>query len=165
MKERNQVIGDYYTKSRSSLIKKVSGRAATPENAEDIVHNAFVKALQYWGSYDPKVKGLDEWFGCILNNSLKDFMRDERNYGMSMEFDEEEIEGIEMSSLSDDIKQKIKKEIGFASLKNQKVLSLYYVQGHSVAEITQITDLKPKHVKLIAQRFRDHMQERYKAKV
>lgn len=162
MKERNQVIGDYYTKNRSSLIKKVSGRACTPENAEDIVHNAFAKALRYWS---PDVRDLDAWFGTMLSACLKDFMRDERNYGMAMEFDEEEAEGIEMSSLSDDIKQKIKKEIGFASLKNQKVLSLYYVQGHSVAEITQITDLKPKHVKLIAQRFRDHMQERYKAKV
>lgn len=165
MKERNQVIGDYYTKNRSSLIKKVSGRAATPENAEDIVHNAFVKALQYWGSYDPKVKGLDEWFGCILNNSLKDFMRDERNYGMAMEFDEEEIEGIEMSSLSDDIKQKIKKEIGMASVKNQKILTFYYIQGHSRKEVAEMTGLKYKSIETTIQRFKTHIQERYKAKV
>lgn len=165
MSERNATIGDYYSANRNKLIKKVSGRAGTPENAEDIVQNAFVKSLQYWDSYNPQVKGLDEWFGCILNNCLKDFMRDERNYGMAMEFDEEELAGIEMASISDNLKEKITKEIGLASVKNQQVLTLYYCQGHTVSEIVQITDLKPKHVKLIAERFRSHMQQRYKAKL
>lgn len=165
MKERNQVIAEFYAKNRTNLIKKVSGRAATPENAEDIVHNAFVKALQYWNSYDPEVKGIDEWFGCILNNALKDFMRDERNYGMAMEFDEEEVEGIEMSSLSDNLVAKINKEIGLASVKNKGVLSLYFTQGYKTGDIHEVTGLPRRTVEQIVHRFKQHMQERYKAKV
>jgi RNA polymerase sigma-70 factor (ECF subfamily) len=165
MNNRNSIIEDFYKANYNKLVKKVSGRAATPENAEDIVQNAFVKGLQYWDSYNPQVKGLDEWFGCILNNCLKDFMKDERNYGMAMEFDEEEVAGIEMSSIPDNLKEKITKEIGLASVKNQQVLTLYYCQGHTVSEIVQMTGLKPKHVKLIAERFRNHMQQGYKAKL
>lgn len=162
MSERNATIGAYYAANRSKLVKKVSGRAGTPENAEDIVQNAFVKGLKYWSK---DVKDIDAWFGTLLNACLKDFMRDERNYGMAMEFDEEELAGIEMSLIPDNLKEKIKKEIGLASIKNQQVLTLYYCQGHTVSEIVQITDLKPKHVKLIAERFRSHMQQRYKAKL
>jgi RNA polymerase sigma factor (sigma-70 family) len=143
----------------------VSGRAATPENAEDIVQNAFVKGLQYWDSYNPQVKGLDEWFGCILNNCLKDFMKDERNYGMAMEFDEEEVAGIEMASISDNLKGKITKEIALASAKNRQMLTLYYCQGHTVKEVVEITALGYKNVETTIQRFRNHMQQRYKAKL
>lgn len=165
MKERNEQIEAYYIKNRSALIKKVAGRAGTPENAEDIVQNAFLKALQYWPSYDARVKGFDEWFGRILSNALRDFMTDERNYGMAMEFDEEEQPGVEMPSISDNLREKIQKEIGLASVKNQEVLSLYYTQGYSMKEVVEITDLKYKDVDTTIQRFRKHIQERYKTKL
>lgn len=165
MNNKNSVIEGFYKANYTKLVKKVSGRAGTPENAEDIVQNAFVKGLQYWDSYNPQVKGLDEWFGCILNNCLKDFMRDERNYGMAMEFDEEEIAGIEMASISDNLKEKITKEIGLSSVKNKAILLLYFTQGHKVNEVSDMTGVAQQTVGKTIYRFKQHMQQRYKAKL
>jgi len=45
----NKQLERFYKTNYLTLIKRVSHRAGGPYNAEDVVQEAFVRALKYWG--------------------------------------------------------------------------------------------------------------------
>lgn len=161
IKERNKLIDAYYRTNYAKLVKKVSGRSETPENAEDIVQNAFVNALTYYKSYNPAIKDFDTWFGVILNNSLKRFMKDARRFGTTDEFDEEMHEGVELTQLGDDLVKKVTGEINKKNKTNKEVLSLYFLKGYKPADIAEVVDLPARAIVQCVHRFKTEIAERY----
>lgn len=165
IQKRNAKVEAYYRANYNKLVKKVSGRCDTPENAEDIVQNAFVNAITYWGSYDPRIKDFDTWFGVILNNALKRYMKDARRFGTTDEFDEELHEGVEMSHLGEELIKKVQGEIAKKNKSNQEVLSLYFVSGYKPADIVEVLDVPIKTVKQCVLRFKNEVSEKYGARL
>lgn len=159
-KERNQVIEAYYRANKRKLVQKVSGRAGTPENAEDIVQNAFVNALQYW---TPEVKDMDAWFGRILSSCLKRFMSDDRRYGTTDEFDEEMHEGVKMGHADQDLIDKVIRDIKGKNKQNQEILDLYFVKQLLPADIVEIMDVPNITVRQCVIRFKAEVREKYGA--
>ena len=92
-----ELLEQYYRDNREALIKKIKNRAITPENAEDIIQEAFLRAWKYWPSFDPNIGHIEPWFGIILNNSLKDYMKSVRLLGMAYELDEDKLEPHEVN--------------------------------------------------------------------
>lgn len=82
MKSETKVANlvDYYESRRDTLIKNLSRRAGGLVNAEDVVQEAFTRALEYIDSYNPE-GSLEAWFNSILMNSLRAFHNEERNQG------------------------------------------------------------------------------------
>lgn len=90
-----EFLEKYYRENRDTLLKKIKNRAGTPWNAEDIVQEAFLRAIKYWPSFDPDIGRIEAWFGIILNNTLKDYMKSDRLLGMAYEIDEDKLEPVE----------------------------------------------------------------------
>jgi len=161
--KRNKTLEDYFKANYNKLVKKVSGRAETKENAEDIVMDAFARALKFWPAFDPEVKPIEVWFGVILQNSLRDHMRFENNFGMSVEFDEQLAEGVDMSQTDQHMVAKIKKIINTHKGLLREVLTLYFVKGYTPIEISQVLDVKGMTVRRYASDFRKELQAKYGA--
>jgi len=69
--EAYKVIEDYYRKNFKRLVNISRGRAGSYHNAEDVVQEAFTRALKYHKSYNPAMTAFDAWFSRILDNSLR----------------------------------------------------------------------------------------------
>lgn len=157
--ERNQVLEAYFKKEYNNLCKKVSRRAGSPENAEDVVQEAFYRALKYWNSYNPETK-LGAWFNTILNNACKDKMKDERMAGASVEFEEDLFDGVEMSQTDANTAEHIKKLIRSKGYPLSEVLRLYYEKGYKSIEIKQILDVEHGTVRQAVWRFKEEVREK-----
>lgn len=160
MEDRNKTLGEFYLKNYRMFCKRVSNRAGGGYNAEDVVQEAFSRALLYWSSFNPEYKALGAWFNTILNNTLKDFTQAERMIGMSMEFDEELHEGIGMSQTSAHTMKRIKHMINGKRDGTKECLTLYFLNGYTCKEVCHVTDMKPKAVSMAVLRFKQEVKEK-----
>lgn len=160
VKARNLILGRFFENNYNELIKRVSFRAGSPENAEDIVQEAFVRALKYWNSYDPEKKELGAWFNSILNNALRAFKKDERLYGMCDEFNEEEVDGVVLSQTKSGLRKFIDRAIAERPSNVADVLHLYFVLGYKPREIVEVTDADAAFVSRMVYNFREELKEK-----
>jgi RNA polymerase sigma factor (sigma-70 family) len=136
---RNDVIQAHYLAHAENLIRLITfKRQGNQHDAEDIVHEAYSKALRHFNTYDSTTWKFATWFGRILINCEKDFAKDCRTHGMNDEFDEENYEPV----IEDHVR--VQDVIGIHRLidKQQKdtrnVLLLYYVYQYSLSEIDSV---------------------------
>lgn len=151
-------LGEYYEKSYDTLVKRVSGKAGGPYNAEDVVQEAFSRALKYKGTFD-KDRPMDNWFSRILQNSLKDFLQEQRNYGMNMvseEVDAPSPISPENGELCSHVREHIKK---FIPENEKEILTLYYLKGYSLQDVARITDEKYRRVNYVVYKFDEELKK------
>src|SRR3546814_8875926 len=89
----NKVIDAYYRENYDSLVKRLSYRLGTRENAEDTVQEAFTRAVKY---YESCSVDFDRWFKVLLANAVKDAQGDIRTAGLTKSIDDatDELEPI-----------------------------------------------------------------------
>jgi RNA polymerase sigma factor (sigma-70 family) len=157
---RNTQIEAFYKENFNRLIKRVGHRAGTHWAAEDVVQEAFVRALKYWDTYDPANKEIGAWFNTILNNALRDYTRDERRYGMCEEFEDEKHNDLALSPEALGAAAKIRELIAAKGQPTKSILTMYYLQGYKPKEIVEVLDVEVKTVRQYVWRFRDELKEK-----
>ena len=160
----NKVLEKFYVENRLVLVKRLTNRAGSIDNAEDILQEAFARALKYGGSFDPKKCELGAWFNTIMNNALRDFKKAERLSGMSTTYEEDEEQEDkedEPPILNYDLCQRISKEIAKRDINARSVLHLYFERQYKVGEIKQVLDIPYKTAESIIYRFKADMADEY----
>ena len=81
------ILEIHYNRNRDVLTKKLAGRVGTRYNAEDVVQEAYARALKYFRAwtYDgvgTELDSFNRWFTTILNNACREFQYEERGQGM-----------------------------------------------------------------------------------
>lgn len=74
MGDFEELVTSKYNSDRKLLVKRVYNRVKDHHIAEDIVQEAFCRALKYKGSYDQSLP-FDNWFNYILRNAQSDIVR------------------------------------------------------------------------------------------
>lgn len=154
-------VKKFFDKEYRTLVNRVKKRAGSPENAEDVVQEAFTRACQYLNSFDPNKKEFGAWFNTILNNALRDFKRDEMNYGMGMEFNEEESEGVEFRVTDKETSNEIRKEIKKKGALSREILHLYFNLDYTPKDIQKATSFPKGTILSTITRFKNEMKEKY----
>jgi RNA polymerase sigma-70 factor (ECF subfamily) len=147
-----EFIEEYYRENYDTLVSKVAGRVGGRGNAEDVVQEAFTRALKYKRAYR-KGMSVGAWFSTILNNATRDFKREERNRGMSVEVKEHTLGSYELPdgiTLSDYTKGK--------SAIHKRILSLFFVDEFKPLEIASMLDIKPGQVYMTIHRFKKEVR-------
>lgn len=157
----NKVLEEFYKERRDDLVRRLGYGAGTQWNAEDVLQEAFVRALTYWDTFDPNQKELGAWFSTILKNSLRDFKRDEWLFGMGEEFDEEQYDPQEMNIKEEELIRKIYELVDGKIEPHQEVLLLYFEKHYSPRDIAMISPYKVKTIKQVILRFKAEVKERY----
>jgi RNA polymerase sigma factor (sigma-70 family) len=152
-------LTEYYTEQKDRLIKRVSYRAGGIHNAEDVVHEAFTRALQYIDAYDPQKRPLPAWFNTILNNALKDFKRAERNAGTTQE--EQIIEDLDMEIFKSEVVEELINQIEAMKDPAREILQQFVVLGYTAKEVVQTTDLNIHTVRKCIADFYKSARDRY----
>lgn len=151
----------FYIAERENLLRRLSYSAGTPEAAEDVLQEAFVRALTYWNTFDPANKELGAWFSTILKNSLRDFKRDEWLFGMGEEFDEELYDPQEMAVPEGELIRQIYDMVEEKVPNQKEILLLHFEKNYSPKDIHNITGLKVSTVSQVIWRFKKEVKDKY----
>ena len=142
------------------LVKRAMFRVRDFDDAEDIVMDAFRKAVEYWKSYDPEKREIGAWFSTILNNSVRTFQREK--FMKHIEADPDAEIPTEDDEDSRDLVAHIQKDL--TSIENEErrnVLHLFFNLGYGYQAIEQITDASVRNARYYVEEFRADMKEKY----
>lgn len=152
-------IEKHYVDNRQRLMKKMTFRAGTHEAAEDVLQEAYYRALRYQNSFDGSNFG--KWFSTILNNSLREYKNVEKGYSLE-EFVEEDAEGFSCRHYPDQVMREVFDLIETKSEVQKEVLGLFFRQEYSAMDISRITDYSYAQCHQIIQRFRNELKDLYR---
>lgn len=150
-------IEKHYRDSRGKLVKKLTFRAGTEEAAEDIVQEAYYRALKYFASFNQD-EDFNKWFSTILNNCLREYKNVEKGH-TNDEFNEEEAEGTACTSYPGHVMRDIFHLIEQKPAVHKEVLYLHFRQEYSPIDISRITDYSYANCHQIIQRFRNELKQ------
>lgn len=154
----NEQLVQMFEKDYLHLCKRVSNRVGGMINAEDVIQEAFTRALKYQRSFNPAFSTVGAWFNTIMNNASKDFKREERMQGMAVPYET-------VSDELDDIMHRDRmvhtmiEEMELSPY--SEILRLYFVLGFTRKEVSQVIDQKPQSIANAVQRFKNEMRGKY----
>lgn len=155
-----QALTEYYEADRDALVKRVSHRVGGIPNAEDVVQEAFTRALVYIGSYDPLNSPLPAWFNTILVNATKDFLRQERDQG-AIRVEEEFSDDLEDLALRAECIEDILGDVGAMDEPAREVIRQFVFFGTPAKSIARSQNLNIHTVRKYIQDFYADIRQRY----
>lgn len=131
----------FYVENRQVLIKRLSYRAGSPEGAEDVLHEAFARAMQYWSSFNPRNNTIGAWFNTIMNNALTDYKRIERSGGTFVEVEEEHFEPVEFTGTEEETIRQVVEYIDQQPPEVSAILTLYFLKEYKPRDIQKVLNV------------------------
>jgi len=149
MKELRHFFAEEY----DTLVKRANFRVRHPDDAEDIVMDAFRKAVEYWKSFDPEKRELGAWFNTILNNSVRTYQREKFMKHIEADPDAEiPVEDThDLKDLTDHIQEDIQ---AIENDERRNVIHLFFNLGYSYQDIELITDSSIRNARYFVEEFR-----------
>jgi DNA-directed RNA polymerase specialized sigma24 family protein len=138
MKEK---IQEFYDEKYGDYVRMYTSRAGA-NDVEDLVQEAFYRAMHYADTYKPSLVTLDKWFGGIIENCLKDLYNEKRNGPCMHRKVKEDSIICHMPTDSTDVFKVVEKEIGNMSGKTKDALYFYFMLGYKPSLIDRIVGLR-----------------------
>jgi len=152
-------IEEMYEAKYDDLVRIYKSRAGA-NDVEDVVQEGFYRALLYKDSFNPTYISLSNWLTSILNNCLRDMLREKRDGAMM--HDSEHEPTIDDRCPSDtELEAKILKDIEGRGGNTRQILWLYFIMGNKLEEIQSILGGSYHTIEVYTRRFRQECQEKY----
>ena len=156
-------LESYYTANFDKLVSYYSHRTGNISDAEDVVQEAFYRAIRYQESYSEHARDFETWFFTIARRAFYDLKRDRLKMGMTTLMEEALVEDtVDM----DGYEQKLAGEI--EELINQKkdpehrsILYLYFIRNYKPSDIVNVVDTSNATIRQIVWRFKQEVKDRY----
>jgi RNA polymerase sigma factor (sigma-70 family) len=127
--------------------------------SEDVVQEAFMRAFQYWHSYDPNKSGIKNWFSRILFRELSRVLKKENKHNhVNLDFIKDFADEHDYCKIIEDkasIEDVLQEHFNF---KQCLIVMLIYYRGYRIAEIAGMLDISESYVKQVSGRFRKIMR-------
>lgn len=130
--------------------------------AEDVVQEAFTRAIKYIHLFNEERGSIETWFNAILFNTMRDIQKQERHVA---ELNKE----IHFYDLLDPAKPLITPEYlvdiykyiqNISNRRHRSVLELFFIYGYSSKEISKIeSNMTQSNVTTIVMRFREQLKK------
>lgn len=126
----------YYQDNFDSLVKKINRICGNYHDAEDVVQDAFERAVRYLHTCND----MDKWFNIILRNTYRDFVRQRMGWPTTKPIDEhlEELEAVIVDHLRPSMVGTIDEMIEKEKEPNRTIIALHVNYGFSQGEIACI---------------------------
>lgn len=155
----HQLIEKHFQESRLKVLKKLAYQVGTPEGAEDVLQEAYYRALKYFSSYDGR--NFDFWFNRIVRSCMIDYKNQEAGH-FADEFEEESAEGTPCPTYPDHVMREVFELIDTKSEVQIEVLTLYFRCEYSATDISKITEHSYAQCHKIISRFREELRQLFK---
>jgi RNA polymerase sigma-70 factor, ECF subfamily len=144
-------IESFYRASKQKFVKKLLPILKDPDLAEEILHDALVRALERYDKYDPSRASEETWFTHILFSTLWDWKRKQKR---KVEIVEEVLEDLIDESIYPYLGEFLE---GYKNTVHRKVFLLRSKLGYTTQEIALFLDLEEENVRKILQRLRKQL--------
>ena len=142
-KNQKKPFEEVYEENYRKIYNAVYMRVLNRENAEDIVQETFIKAMNAYDRYDPSIASLSTWLSRIAVNATIDRMRRD-NRGKIISFDEYLEQGIEqgaedpeLTRLTDNDTKELYGILKKLNDKERELLTMRFVLEFSYKEIAE----------------------------
>ena len=128
---------------------------------EDVVQEAFTRAVKFYHSYDSQRASLKTWFNSILYNALRDAQRASRGAPEEItgEISVEDLFTVEELSKSPELSGYIQESVNsVTNVFHRRILELFFIFGYTTTEISQVEDITVSNATTIVNRFRKEMR-------
>lgn len=158
-------IEDYYNENFTRKVKLVTRiLRGDSTSAEDVVQEAFARALRFYPTYDVERGTVDKWFNSIMFNALHDFQKDPNGVthkapdSLTVQDILEEIQLSNTPDLNNYILSRIEE---VENQKHKRILELFFIMGYTSKEISQIEPkVSQTNVTTLVMRFREKLKAR-----
>ena len=162
-KEFNERLSQCFKTDYKRNISRIYHSVSRWDNAlpEDVLQDAFCKAVIFKASFDPEKGSFENWFSRILYNTICDAMRakhqqKEEDLGQyEQHFDINYITVLENRDL---VKKLIKLD---PDERSRKFLTLLFIKGYSVKDIQSKLGLTENVIWKIVARFKKFLKEKH----
>jgi RNA polymerase sigma factor (sigma-70 family) len=151
-------VEQHYIENQRKLLKRLQFRAGTEWDAQDVLHDAYERALKYIHSF--KGDNIGPWFNTIMNNALREHKNASKGFATSS-FDEEDEEGVPCNHYSERVVKEINDLIDTKSVVQMEVLKLHFQQDYSARDIARISEHSYNNCQKIIVRFKQELKELY----
>jgi RNA polymerase sigma factor (sigma-70 family) len=152
-------IKKHYEDNHRRLVKKMSFRAGAPQDGEDVVQEAYYRAIKYQRSFDGS--NFDRWFNTILNNALREHKNNQKGYS-TQESEENEEESVQCTFYPSKVMAEVYSMIERRPAIQAEVLMLYFHQEYTARDISKILPHSYAQIHQIIQRFRNELKDTYR---
>ena len=156
------MIEQFFRDNYQVLVKRIQARRMQESDAEDVVQEAFTRALKYRDSFNPDFHEIGAWFNTILNNAFKDYRH--ANFTGDYSFCEDEHDELDLAEqgwVDANMLKKIREEVSKLPKGQASIVHLVLLSGYKYKEAAQILDQKFETVKKTVYRFKKDMRDTY----
>lgn len=154
----------YYRENFDTLCKRMGRACDSATDGEDVVQDAFERAIKYYASYNPHAD-FERWFSIILSNCLKAHKSRTRMGAVSKPIEEhyDDLEPVVPDDIRSITKVEIRNLIDNSSEPRKEILRLTFDFGYKPSEITcLVKGLTKSQIKRTLELFRKEVLEIYK---
>ncbi len=137
-----QKIEKHFNEKRDTLVKTLCARnRVSIDDAEDIVQEAYLRAIKYSESFNVKLSSFDTWMAQILRRTCSNYYNANRTGGSYVD-----LEDYHVSTTEDVLEACIKiEEVEFVIEQLQgerkQVSYLYFIKGMKPRDIVKLLDI------------------------
>lgn len=141
-----------YNTHRKTFIFKLYPYVHNYEIAEDLVQEAFLRALSNLSQYDEKKGALKGWFTKILFSCLWNYKRQNKKQPITYDIDSVSEEELMSYAEGEGVREYLQ---SIANPKHRKALISHLLLGHTYSETAAVASLEEANVRKILSRFRE----------
>ena len=165
MREMMNKIEAFYRENYRKQVTKIGYMLSGDfTSAEDVVQEAYRRAVKYENSYSEDRSSLKTWFNTILINSLRDWQKLDRDKGIVKAPLTDDVQEEVVFIESDEFRGLVKKEVSslMGDERVRTVLYLWYILGYSAKEISQVVNnMTITNVTTLTNRFKKLMYDKH----
>ena len=153
----------HYLANRDKIIKKITFKAGSVQDAEDVVQEAYCRALTYIHAYNPNEFEFSRWFSRLFQNVWRDILTEKYQRGKPAEISETDYVCYKFESNAPQLMELVYDAI-FATenADHRELLTLYLIYGYKLREVADIMGMLPGTVNQVLYRFKDELKNIHK---
>ena len=151
-------IHEHYLKNHKSLIHKFGWFCKNEYDGEDVVQDAYERAMKYYKEDNPPLN-FEHWFARILYTAMLDHKKKE--FGQSMEYEEEEYDGIPCQQYNQELTKQIYDFILTKPEDVRETLYYHFKYGYSALDVHSIVGGPYITTAKRISKFREELKERF----
>ena len=152
--KKEMIYRDYHAKVSGYIRSKIS----SPQDAEDIAADVFVKVYDKLDSFDESRASLSTWIYTITRNTLTDYFRTRRVFG---EIPEAQADGsdVEEELCSAETLEALAAALKALDERERKIIVLRFYSGMTLKEIAGRLNISYAYVKVLQNKALEKMRK------